>query len=212
MARYSERDRARRRWAGWRGMGPPRLRPGRYHRRTDYGYEGYRGEAMYGPEYGHRGAGFGYGAGEYGHRRAAPGYGAGEYGYGVYGEDYGYGGEGYGYGAEDLGYAYGGYGYGIERYGPEYGRARGRRGRERWPGRLPRKPARGFPVRGYHTYDLEYGDLAGPTEYSGRAGYAERGWSEPPRGPYTPSLAELGREIRRRRGELGRRWRARGWR
>lgn len=88
--------------------------------------------------------------------------------------------------------------------------------------RLPGKPARGYPVRGIHSYDLDYGDLAGPTtDYSGRAGYAEdRAWDETPRGTYTPRLAEIGREARLRRrlyGDLGPTYsgpgrRGRGWR
>lgn len=108
--------------------------------------------------------------------------------------------------------------YGTERrwpYGVEYREFGGRM-------RPPGKPARGYPVRGIHTYDLDYGDLAGPTtEYSGRAGYAEdRDWEETPRGTYTPRLAEIGREARRRRrlyGDLGPTYsgpgrRGRGWR
>ncbi|HEX6939534.1 MAG TPA: hypothetical protein VF158_08985 [Longimicrobiales bacterium] len=86
-------------------------------------------------------------------------------------------------------------GYGAE-FPPE--RARGR-----WPG----KPARGYPVHGIHSYDLDYGGLAGPTtDYSGRTGYAEdRSWEETPRGPYTPRLAEIGRAARLRRRRYGRR-------
>lgn len=148
-------------------------------------------------------------AGQYGY---APDYGyAAEYGYGRemraasygYGAPYGYGGEPYGYGRESY------------RYGAEYELSGGR-------ARLPGKPARGYPVRGIHTYDLDYGSLAGPTsEYSGRAGYPEyRDWEDVPRGTYTPRLAEIGREARRRRrlyGEVeptysGRGRRGRGWR
>src|SRR5690606_24609773 len=63
-------------------------------------------------------------------------------------------------------------------YGREYERrhrrwrARGR-GRAEWWGRWPRRPAHGFPVRGFHTYDLDYGRQAGgpDTDYSGRAGW-----------------------------------------
>ncbi|HEX7049040.1 MAG TPA: hypothetical protein VF188_02420 [Longimicrobiales bacterium] len=100
---------------------------------------------------------------------------------------------------------YAGYGYdmGYGRAGVEYDYDYGVAFR-RWPRRprLPRKPARGYPVRGYHTYDLDYGDLAGPTtDYSGRAGYPT---GEPPREPvfrgrYTPTLEEIGREARLRR-------------
>lgn len=95
----------------------------------------------------------------------------------------------------------------------EPGRARfGRGGRF---GRLPGKPARGYPVHGIHTYDLDYGNVAGgpDTDYSGRAGYdVDRDWLETPRGPYTPRLAEIGRESRRRRlyGEAGGRYSGRG--
>lgn len=68
--------------------------------------------------------------------------------------------------------------------------------------RLPHKPAHGFPVRGIHTYDLDYGGTGGPTtDYSGRAGYpvlqprpARDEESLPPRGPYTPTLEESYRE------------------
>jgi len=46
----------------------------------------------------------------------------------------------------------------------------------RWPefpGRLPGRPAHGYPIRGYHTYDMDYGSVGGgpTTDYSGRAGY-----------------------------------------
>jgi hypothetical protein len=136
--------------------------------------------------------------------RRYAGYGA-QYGYGpeMYAAPYAYEAEPYGYGAEL-------YGYGREY--EDFG------GRARWPG----KPARGYPVRGIHTYDLDYGNLAGPTtDYSGRAGYPEdRDWEDVPRGTYTPRLAEIGREARRRRrlygaveptysgpGRRGRRWR-----
>lgn len=67
--------------------------------------------------------------------------------------------------------------------------------------RLPHKPAYGYPVRGIHSYDLDYGATGGPTtEYSGRMGYAvlrprPEGEEElPPRGPYTPTLEESYRE------------------
>lgn len=91
--------------------------------------------------------------------------------------------------------------YGEEYEGRRYGRygvefRRGRRGR-----RLPGRPARGFPVRGYHTYDLDYGATGGPTtDYSGRAGYPilparpDRVSELPPRGPYTPILDEGGED------------------
>jgi hypothetical protein len=68
-------------------------------------------------------------------------------------------------------------------------------------GRLPRKPAHGFPVRGIHTYDLDYGAMGGPTtEYSGRTGYPvlqprpEPIEELPSRGPYTPILEEADRD------------------
>lgn len=77
---------------------------------------------------------------------------------------------------------------------------RGRYGARRRPG-LPHKPAHGFPVRGVHTYDLDYGAMGGPTtEYSGRTGYPvlrprhEDEEELPPRGPYTPTLEESYRE------------------
>ncbi len=121
---------------------------------------------------------------------------------------------GFGYGRIEYGRG----GYGEERargYGAEY------RGFVR-RGRVPGKPAHGYPVRGIHTYDLDYGDLAGPTtEYSGRAGYTEdRDWVETPRGPYTPRLVEIGRQARLRRRLYGPRGptysgpgrRGRGWR
>lgn len=62
------------------------------------------------------------------------------------------------------------------------------------------RPVYGFPVRGYRTYDLDYGGMSGPTEYSGRAGYAARDAyvGYPPR-PDRPSLAEIGRDSRLRR-------------
>ena len=84
------------------------------------------------------------------------------------------------------------------RYGYDY-RPRRRRGREHFFGemRAPRKPAHGYPVRGYHTYDLDYGSLAGPTEYSGRAGYSPDEGACPER--VRPSLAEIGRAARDRR-------------
>lgn len=90
-------------------------------------------------------------------------------------------------------------------YAWEYGRRRagfgdrparrydgGRRARqgelERYGYRLPGKPARGYPVRGIHTYDLDYGmRTGGPAEYSGRAGYPT-GPAPFERGPYTPWL------------------------
>lgn len=110
-------------------------------------------------------------------------------------------------------YGYGSWGdRGELGYGEPYARGRGYGGEyRRWPSggaRMPRKPARGFPVRGYHTYDLDYGgQVGGPTtDYSGRAGYpAEDGrWSEyGGRGRYTPSLAEIGRRARRWRALYG---------
>jgi len=124
-------------------------------------------------------------------RRGAPAERAG------YGYEFGYG---YGYGVEEFGAG------SAAPYGAEYGspyRAEYREfgGRARLPG----KPARGFPVRGIHTYDLDYGDLAGPTtDYSGRVGYAEEaGWEPIPRGTYTPRLAKIGREARMRRRLYG---------
>lgn len=124
-------------------------------------------------------------------RRGAPAERAG------YGYEFGYG---YGYGVEEFGAG------SAAPYGAEYGspyRAEYREfgGRARLPG----KPARGFPVRGIHTYDLDYGDLAGPTtDYSGRVGYAEEaGWEPIPRGTYTPRLAEIGRKARMRRRLYG---------
>lgn len=85
--------------------------------------------------------------------------------------------------------------------GIEYGREHDSRAEleRRWRSmRLPRKSARGFPIRGYHTYDLDYGgQVGGPTtDYSGRAGYPILRSSldeEPPRGPYTPTLEETER-------------------
>ena len=67
-------------------------------------------------------------------------------------------------------------------------RARGR-GRVGWWGREPGRPAHGFPVRGFHTYDLDYGRQAGgpDTDYSGRAGWPTGGPEEPrprPRGAW----------------------------
>lgn len=98
-----------------------------------------------------------------------------------------------------------GYGYG---YGYGYGRSRRRRRRRGYargrrgygvlgPGaRLPRRPARGFPARAVHSYDLDYGRQAGgpETDYSGRAGYPvpEPGWEPPVRGRYSPWLEERG--------------------
>jgi hypothetical protein len=84
--------------------------------------------------------------------------------------DYGY--SGYGYRGD--------WGYGAEYrrsggYGMEYGRRGGYADEYTGFGRyhLPRKPARGYPVRGIHTYDMDYGSrTGGPAEYSGRAGYA----------------------------------------
>jgi hypothetical protein len=68
-------------------------------------------------------------------------------------------------------------------------------------GRFPHKPAHGYPVRGFHTYDLDYGSVGGPTtEYRGRPGYPvlpprpEPEAELPPRGPYTPILEESDRE------------------
>lgn len=124
--------------------------------------------------------------------------------------------------------------YSLDYHGAPEERRRGRRGSWRWErrrrgaeepgrasfgrgrfGRLPGKPARGYPVHGIHTYDLDYGNVAGgpDTDYSGRAGYdVDRDWIETPRGPYTPRLAEIGRESRRRRlyGEAGGRYSGRG--
>ncbi len=93
------------------------------------------------------------------------------------------------------------------RYGTEYAYRHRSRGRGFGRGRLPGKAARGFPIRGIHTYDLDYGDISGgpTTDYSGRAGYdTEPIGVETPRGPYTPRLAEIGREARRRRRLYGR--------
>lgn len=60
-------------------------------------------------------------------------------------------------------------------YGREFEPPRMRRLRRGAPrmGRPPRRPARGYPVRGFHTYDLDYGRQAGgpDTDYSGRAGW-----------------------------------------
>jgi hypothetical protein len=82
--------------------------------------------------------------------------------------------------------------------------------------RLPHKPAHGFPVRGIHTYDLDYGSTGGPTtEYSGRMGYPTLpprptpDGELPRRGPYTPTLDESYRE-RTLYGGVSPRYRARG--
>lgn len=131
-----------------------------------------------------------------------------------------------------YGYVYGagpsrrydhGYGYGFGYRGMREGTWD--RGRWLGPGaRLPRKPARGYPVRGYHTYDLDYGGQTGgpTTEYSGRAGYpTPEAWDYEPRerGTYTPRLAEIGRRARRWRALYGEEpreyrggWRGGGWR
>lgn len=78
--------------------------------------------------------------------------------------------------------------------------------------RPPRKPAHGYPVRGYHTYDLDYGGLGGPTEYSGRAGYdAGAGARDGAGGRRRPTLAELGRAARLRRQRQGPEPRERWW-
>ncbi|MFO7259592.1 MAG: hypothetical protein DIU52_000450 [bacterium] len=65
-------------------------------------------------------------------------------------------------------------------YGGEFERRRPWRGGLGPFGRWPKKPARGFPVRGFHTYDLDYGRQAGgpDTEYSGRAGWPTAGTDE----------------------------------
>lgn len=56
-------------------------------------------------------------------------------------------------------------------YGPEYGR-RGAGYRTSARARPPGRPARGYPPRAIHTYDLDYGaEAGGPGLYSGRAGY-----------------------------------------
>ena len=80
-------------------------------------------------------------------------------------------------------------------YGEEFERRRpwrGGRGRG-WMGpwgRRPGRPAHGYPVRGFHTYDLDYGRQAGgpDTEYSGRAGWPTGGPEQPtpplPRGAW----------------------------
>lgn len=114
------------------------------------------------------------------------------------------------YDDEDYGRDYVLRGRRMRGYGREFRRRRGRRRDRsqrrgyarvfgRWM-RTPGRPARGFPVRGVHTYDLDYGRQAGgpDTDYSGRAGYPvpEPTWEPPLRGPYTPSLEE---ERRRRR-------------
>lgn len=107
------------------------------------------------------------------------------------------------------------YGEGYDRRGPgrrrprPYGLAYDRPFREErargyglfGPGaRLPRRPARGFPARGVHSYDLDYGRQAGgpETDYSGRAGYPvpEPRWEPPTRGVYEPRLYE--RDFRER--------------
>lgn len=86
------------------------------------------------------------------------------------------------------------------------------------PAQLPRKPARGYPVRGIHSYDLDYGSLSGPTtEYSGRMGYPvlqsrpEPDEEYPPRGLYTPNLGEADRG-RTLYGGISPEYRARNWR
>lgn len=79
-------------------------------------------------------------------------------------------------------------------YSTDYGRARPRAGR---PGQRSHRRVYGFPVRGYRTYDLDYGSTGGPTtDYSGRAGYpvlrprTGEDTGLPHRGPYTPTLEE----------------------
>lgn len=91
-----------------------------------------------------------------------------------------------------YGRAGGGYGREYGRYGAEHGRRAAGWG---IPIRRIGKPAHGFPVRGIHTYDLDYGTVAGgpTTDYSGRAGYPT-GPEAAPRGPYTPRLEEIGPE------------------
>lgn len=121
-----------------------------------------------------------------------------------------FGGPGYGY--ESPRRRYVGYGEPYERFGEPGG-----------PGLGPGRPARGYPPRRIHTYDLDYGgQTGGPvTDYSGRAGYPTP-WDEfeiGQRGPYTPELPEEPR--RRSRGgriggcsweeSRGRRGRRRGW-
>lgn len=88
-------------------------------------------------------------------------------------------------------------GDGESGYALEYGRGRPRLGRA---GPRPHRRIYGFPVRGYHAYDLDYGSPGGPTtDYSGRAGYPvlpprpEDDTGLPHRGPYTPSLEEIDR-------------------
>jgi hypothetical protein len=176
MARYEmtyrERPGPRGRWGGRWGGRRPRGEPE-------------LGPIGYGREFGRgydRDLGRGYGSGvgwgfarEYGGRYAR-GFG------GRYGGEYGRYGRGYG----------GGYGG----YGRDYGRSAAGWGiATRGIG----KPARGYPVRGIHTYDLDYGSISGgpTTDYSGRAGYPT-GPEETPRGPYTPRLEEVGPEGRGR--------------
>jgi len=55
---------------------------------------------------------------------------------------------------------------------------------------LPGRPARGVPVRGYHSYDMDYGlRTGGPFEYSGRAGYPEPYEARPPESRWPPPPA-----------------------
>ncbi|HEX7118508.1 MAG TPA: hypothetical protein VF212_06970 [Longimicrobiales bacterium] len=185
MARYA-REYPRRRGA----YGRERRRGAAVERRggpagIGRGAEGYARDFGYGAAY-RSPAPIGYG-GEY--RRAVPPAYRARYGPPGYAAEYGPPGYAAEYGPPGYAAAYGRPRYGVE-YGPP--------GRRR---RLPGKAARGYPVRGIHTYDLDYGDMAGPTtEYSGRAGYAEdREWEETPRGPYTPRLADIGRAARMRR-------------
>lgn len=88
-------------------------------------------------------------------------------------------------------------GEGERGYTADYSRVRPRASR---PGQRSHRRAYGFPVRGYRTYDLDYGSTGGPTtDYSGRAGYpvlpprAAEDTGLPHRGPYTPILEEEGR-------------------
>jgi hypothetical protein len=74
-------------------------------------------------------------------------------------------------------------------YGREFDppRRRRRRWAAWWMGKPPGRPARGYPVRGIHTYDLDYGRQAGgpATDYSGRAGWPT-GVREEPSTPPEP--------------------------
>jgi hypothetical protein len=96
-------------------------------------------------------------------------------------------------------------------YGDEFGQRASR-------ARLPHKPAHGYPVRGIHSYDLDYGSLGGLTnEYSGRMGYPVGPPSRisdeeyPPRGVYTPRLEEADRD-RTLYGGVSPEYRGHGWR